>query len=78
MIYTFPAEPLVSGKTILTVGAGAAAAVTAPYVLPFLGFGTAGVTAGSWAASLQVSILPQSCFCLKGQYITAVLFLSKR
>ena len=47
-------EPIVSGRTLAAVGAGAAAVVAAPAVLAGAGFTAAGVLAGSLAAMLQV------------------------
>ncbi|XP_078320806.1 uncharacterized protein LOC144621435 isoform X1 [Crassostrea virginica] len=46
-------EPIVSGRTLAAVGAGAAAVVAAPVVLAGAGFTAAGVAAGSLAAMLQ-------------------------
>ncbi|XP_048754641.1 interferon alpha-inducible protein 27-like protein 2B isoform X2 [Ostrea edulis] len=46
-------EPLVSGKTLVAVGAGTAAVVALPAVLAGAGFTAAGVAAGSLAAWIQ-------------------------
>ena len=53
-IFLLFSEPIVSGRTLAAVGAGAAAVVAAPAVLAGAGFTAAGVLAGSLAAMLQV------------------------
>jgi hypothetical protein len=45
---------MVSGKTLVAVGAGITAVVAAPYAIAAAGFTGAGVAAGSLAAWLQV------------------------
>ncbi|XP_078320809.1 uncharacterized protein LOC144621436 [Crassostrea virginica] len=50
-------EPIVSGRTLAAVGAGAAAVVAAPVVLAGAGFTAAGVAAGSLAAMLRAPFI---------------------
>ncbi|XP_056007107.1 interferon alpha-inducible protein 27-like protein 2B isoform X2 [Ostrea edulis] len=54
-IPTCQKESLVSGKTIMVLGAGTAAVVALPAVLAGAGFTAAGVAAGSLAAWVQTS-----------------------
>ncbi|XP_056006967.1 uncharacterized protein LOC125665805 isoform X1 [Ostrea edulis] len=56
-IPTCQTASLVSGKTLVAVGAGTAAVVALPAVLAGAGFTAAGVAAGSLAAWIQVLIL---------------------